>query len=69
MRVAHSWVTCEARRWTAAVQHPGVKETVVQATKAAKPSHSAAAALWDMLCGQAEVVEKKEGARDADSPW
>lgn len=39
------------RRWTAAVLHPGVVETVVQATKAAKQSHSAAASVWVMLRG------------------
>jgi hypothetical protein len=46
------------RRWTAAVLHPGVVETVVRTTKAAKQSHSAAASVWVMLrgpgCGRGE---------------
>jgi hypothetical protein len=56
------------RRWTAAVLHPGVVETVVQATKAAKQSHSAAASAKVMLRGpdygggeEEEEEEEEEG--------
>jgi hypothetical protein len=47
----------------AAVLHPGVVETVVQTTKAAKQSHSAAASVWVMLrgpgCGGGEEEEEE----------
>jgi hypothetical protein len=61
MRVAHRWVACEAS--DSGLQpclHSGAVDSVTQATKAAKQWHGRAASVWEILCGQAEAVERQE---------
>jgi hypothetical protein len=61
MRVAHRWVACEASdSGQQPCLHSGAVDSVTQATKAAKQWHSRAASVWEILCGQAEAVERKE---------